>query len=152
MAVAELGVPIYITETGIADAKGDRRAVFLDTYVPQVRPGTTLHGFYHRSRQASGYVYHTRACWIRAACALMVSCTGRRWPSSAIHSELRRGHLAQIERAVSDGYDVRGLMVWTLIDNFEVVPIMLCWSSILSCGKVLHINAISRMTDCASMF
>ncbi len=38
MAVAELGVPIYITETGIADAKGDRRALFLDTYVPQARP------------------------------------------------------------------------------------------------------------------
>lgn len=37
VAVAELGVPIYITETGIADAKGDRRAVFLDTYVPQAR-------------------------------------------------------------------------------------------------------------------
>ena len=42
VAVAELGVPIYITETGIADAKGDRRAVFLDTYVPQARPGTVL--------------------------------------------------------------------------------------------------------------
>jgi len=38
VAVAELGVPIYITETGIADAKGDRRALFLDTYVPQARP------------------------------------------------------------------------------------------------------------------
>lgn len=26
----------------------------------------------------------------------------------------------QIERAVREGYVVRGLMVWTLIDNFEV--------------------------------
>ena len=34
--------------------------------------------------------------------------------------ELTREHHAQIERAVRDGYDVRGLMVWTLIDNFEV--------------------------------
>ena len=26
----------------------------------------------------------------------------------------------QVERAVRDGYDVRGLMYWTLVDNFEV--------------------------------
>ena len=48
VAVAELGVPIYITETGIADAKGDRRAIFLDTYVPQVRVGASRHGFVYR--------------------------------------------------------------------------------------------------------
>ncbi len=42
VAVAELGVPIYITETGIADAVGDRRGVFLDTYVPQARPATNI--------------------------------------------------------------------------------------------------------------
>lgn len=29
------------------------------------------------------------------------------------------GH-SQVERAVRDGYDVRGLMYWTLVDNFEV--------------------------------
>jgi beta-glucosidase len=27
----------------------------------------------------------------------------------------------QVERAVKDGYDVRGFMYWTLIDNFEYV-------------------------------
>lgn len=26
----------------------------------------------------------------------------------------------QLEHAVADGYDVRGLMYWTLVDNFEV--------------------------------
>lgn len=26
----------------------------------------------------------------------------------------------QVEHAVADGYDVRGLMYWTLMDNFEV--------------------------------
>ena len=26
----------------------------------------------------------------------------------------------QVEHAVADGYDVRGLMYWTLVDNFEV--------------------------------
>lgn len=29
------------------------------------------------------------------------------------------GYLEQTERAVKDGYDVRGYMYWTLIDNFE---------------------------------
>ena len=55
-----LDVPIYITETGIADAAGDRRPLWLETYIPEV------------------------------------------------------------ERAVRDGMDVRGLMYWTLVDNFEV--------------------------------
>ena len=53
-------MPIYITETGIADAAGDRRPLWLETYIPEV------------------------------------------------------------ERAVRDGMDVRGLMYWTLVDNFEV--------------------------------
>lgn len=57
-----LDVPIYITETGIADAVGDRRPLWLETYIPEV------------------------------------------------------------ERAVRDGIDVRGLMYWTLVDNFEVDP------------------------------
>jgi len=58
--MSALDVPIYITETGIADAKGDRRPLWLETYIPEV------------------------------------------------------------ERAVRDGIDVRGLMYWTLVDNFEV--------------------------------
>ena len=58
--MSALDVPIYITETGIADAKGDRRPLWLETYIPEV------------------------------------------------------------ERAVRDGMDVRGLMYWTLVDNFEV--------------------------------
>lgn len=58
--MSTLDVPIYITETGIADAVGDRRPLWLETYIPEV------------------------------------------------------------ERAVRDGMDVRGLMYWTLVDNFEV--------------------------------
>ena len=72
MAVAELGVPIYITETGIADAKGDRRAVFLDTYVPQVHPGASLHSFICRGRAAEGvgHVCTTHlSAGLRGACA-----------------------------------------------------------------------------------
>ena len=63
--MSALDVPIYITETGIADAAGDRRPLWLETYIPEV------------------------------------------------------------ERAVRDGMDVRGLMYWTLVDNFEVSN----WSS-----------------------
>lgn len=29
----------------------------------------------------------------------------------------------QVERAVKDGYDLRGFMYWTLIDNFEYAPL-----------------------------
>ena len=60
--MSALDVPIYITETGIADAAGTRRPLWLETYIPEV------------------------------------------------------------ERAVRDGMDVRGLMYWTLVDNFEVSP------------------------------
>ena len=50
--MSALDVPIYITETGIADAKGDKRPIWLHTYIPQVAcpalclptvPGSVLH-------------------------------------------------------------------------------------------------------------
>ena len=73
--MSALDVPIYITETGIADAVGDRRPLWLETYIPEV------------------------------------------------------------ERAVRDGIDVRGLMYWTLVDNFEVsLPLQLPLSSLTSAG------------------
>ena len=34
--------------------------------------------------------------------------------------KLSRAVCAQVEHAVADGYDVLGLMYWTLMDNFEV--------------------------------
>ena len=33
-----LGVPLYITETGIPDSKEDRREEMFNTYFPQARP------------------------------------------------------------------------------------------------------------------
>jgi len=57
--VSKLGVPMYITETGIAD-RDDR----------------------HRA-------HHIRA------------------------------YMEQVERCVKDGFDLRGVMYWTLVDNFE---------------------------------
>lgn len=38
--MSTLEVPIYITETGIADAKGDRRPLWLQTYIPEVLSAT----------------------------------------------------------------------------------------------------------------
>ena len=35
-ALSKIGVPIYITETGIADAKEDRRPEFFQTYFAEV--------------------------------------------------------------------------------------------------------------------
>jgi hypothetical protein len=34
--MSTLNVPVYITETGIADAAGDRRPLWLQTYIPEV--------------------------------------------------------------------------------------------------------------------
>jgi len=56
---ASLGLPIYITETGLPDADDDQR------------PGFIL------------------------------------------------GHLAAAHRAIQDGVDLRGIFLWTLVDNFE---------------------------------
>jgi beta-glucosidase/6-phospho-beta-glucosidase/beta-galactosidase len=58
-AVSKLGVPIYITETGAADAGDDVRAECVESY------------------------------------------------------------MAAIEESVRLGYDLRGVMYWTLVDNFE---------------------------------
>jgi beta-glucosidase len=57
--MAELNVPIYITENGIPDALDNRRAEFITTYT------------------------------------------------------------AALQRAITDGYDVRGYFYWSLVDNFE---------------------------------
>ncbi|WP_328296697.1 GH1 family beta-glucosidase [Streptomyces sp. NBC_00435] len=44
-------------------------------------------------------------------------------PEGAVHDPERiaylRGHLAAVHRAISDGADVRGYFVWSLLDNFE---------------------------------
>lgn len=71
--VSELGIPIYITETGVADA-GD-----------SIRP------------------------------------------------KMIQSYMSTLEKAVEMGYDVRGLMYWTLVDNFE-------WS----CGFHMRFGVYSR--------
>lgn len=57
--LSSLQVPVYVTETGIPDRSGNKRAKFFDAYIPQ------------------------------------------------------------IEKAIKEGIDVRGMFYWTLIDNFE---------------------------------
>ena len=40
--LSKIGVPMYITETGIADEKEDRRPEFFETYFAEVAP-VSLH-------------------------------------------------------------------------------------------------------------
>lgn len=57
--MSQLGCPVYITETGVADSGDERRPLMIE------------------------------------------------------------GYMQQIERTVEMGYDLRGVMYWTLVDNFE---------------------------------
>lgn len=51
--MSELGVPIYVTENGIADAKDDRRELFLKQYIyamnQAVKDGYDVRGYYYWS-------------------------------------------------------------------------------------------------------
>lgn len=51
MDVATLGVPVYITENGIADQKDDRRDLFLRSYISAmfdaIRDGVDVRGYYY---------------------------------------------------------------------------------------------------------
>ena len=53
MAVGKLGVPIYVTENGIPDAKDDRRADFINRYLyamsRAIQDGCDVRGFYYWS-------------------------------------------------------------------------------------------------------
>jgi beta-glucosidase len=50
-AVAKLGVPVYITENGIADARDDRRDSFITRYLycisKALKNGTDIRGYYY---------------------------------------------------------------------------------------------------------
>jgi beta-glucosidase len=51
--VSEFGVPIYITENGIADAKDDRRELFINQYLyvvsKAIADGYNIKGYYYWS-------------------------------------------------------------------------------------------------------
>ena len=51
--VSNLGVPIFITENGIADAKDDRRALYIDRYIRAVarsiQEGFDVRGYFYWS-------------------------------------------------------------------------------------------------------
>lgn len=52
----------------------------------------------------------------------------------------------QVERAVRDGYDVRGLMYWTLIDNFEVTEFLIFSNSV---DQLVNVWSRLRLVFCS---
>lgn len=98
-----LGVPIYIAETWIADAAGDRRPLWHRTVID--RWSVCAQGLKEMS-VLDVPIYITETGIADAA--------GDRRPLWL------ETYIPEVERAVRDGMDVRGLMYWTLVDNFEV--------------------------------
>ena len=109
---ARLKRPVYITETGIADKADTLRGEWAESYFRAVRP-SSLH---------LAACTHVLAVWIKtskAPCPTIILCSQLGHPMhQAIHKDSTV--IGQVEHAVADGYDVRGLMYWTLVDNFEV--------------------------------
>ena len=50
---------------------------------------------------------------------LVVSENGISDSKDTVRPRWIEGYAAQVERAIQDGYDVRGYLYWTLYDNFE---------------------------------
>jgi hypothetical protein len=55
----------------------------------------------------------------------------------------------QIERAIGDGFDVRGLMVWTLIDNFEARALMLPACAVPPAAAHAQLHSMAAALLCA---
>ena len=58
----------------------------------------------------------------------------------------------QVEHAISDGYDVRSFLYWTLVDNFEVrsyLPAPAAGAS-PGCTLIWHVQARLRALRCAA--
>ncbi len=52
-----------------------------------------------------------------------MACTDAVSPDGSVHDAQRidflRRYLSQLKRAISEGVDVRGYFIWSLLDNFE---------------------------------
>ena len=97
---ARLRRPVYITETGIADKSDALRAEWAQSYFKAVG------------------LLAWPLCW---PVLMWLIPSLAKWLSSASSQPCNMSlRCMQVEHAVADGYDVRGLMYWTLMDNFEV--------------------------------
>ena len=111
MRFARLKRPVYITETGIADKADTLRGEWAESYFKAVRVISASCCMHPRpgclNKDVQGTMpYHHFDFLARASYA-----SGHPQNSTVT---------GQVEHAVADGYDVRGLMYWTLVDNFEV--------------------------------
>ena len=87
---------------------------------------TTENTICSESARLAGRVRRCQAGWQPdppCLVCLLRAGAGSSWPGQGRLSWACPGEaawLAQVEKAVDDGYDVRSFMGWTLIDNFEV--------------------------------
>ena len=136
-----MGKPIYITETGIADAKDSLRAEWAESYFRAVRllsaeihysstsaaharkvdsqvrglevivPAHQVIPFFYKA-EGRHDVFLTLVALVLLPSLCLLYLKSDRTGACV--------RLLQVEHAISDGYDVRSFLYWTLVDNFEV--------------------------------
>jgi hypothetical protein len=106
-----IDMPVFVTETGTADLEDARRREFINVYMGEVcvcrggGGGDRRSGLSENVPDSSGGCVHTPI----------------HTPTHPPTHPFFKPHLVwcgQVEKAVLEGHDVRGLMYWTLTDNF----------------------------------
>ena len=109
--LSQLGVPLYITETGVADSGDERRPPMIESYMEQVG-GRARGPALRPASSPTSPAFYLPACLRSRPQALHSACLRSRHRSPPPPPP-------QVERAVGLGYDLRGVMYWSLVDNFE---------------------------------